>query len=147
MREAVGLAGTSVGRQRENGALADEVRGGVVLVQVGEDGGERLARVELRGGRRVLRVHVHDEVRVFGEERHLTFRVPTVGAVAEICGTGRSYAALFEENQYEMKHAGRRTTDPSTPRAATAAAASSGATRGCASGPVACLISSVVAMP
>ena len=47
MREAVGFPGPPVARQREDRALADEVRGGLVLVQLREDGSERFPRVQL----------------------------------------------------------------------------------------------------
>jgi len=40
--EAVGFPGCSVARQRKDGALSDEVRSCVVLVQVCEDRSERL---------------------------------------------------------------------------------------------------------
>jgi len=43
MRQAVGFSVSSLGQQREDRALPDEVRGGVVLVLVGEDGRELLA--------------------------------------------------------------------------------------------------------
>jgi hypothetical protein len=54
---------------------------GVVLVQPGEDGRERLARMQFLRGLRILGVHVHDEVGVFGKKRHLTFCVATIGAM------------------------------------------------------------------
>jgi hypothetical protein len=44
--------------------LSDEVRGGVVLVQVSENGSERLTRVQFQRGRLILGVHVHDEMRI-----------------------------------------------------------------------------------
>ena len=81
MRQGVGLSRCSVARQREDRALADEVHRRGVLVQVVEDGRERRAGVKLLGRRRILGVHVDDEVGVFREERHLTFRIATIGAV------------------------------------------------------------------
>ena len=55
-------------------------RGGVP-VQIVEDGSERLAGVKLLRRLRILGVHVDDEVGIGGEERHLTLRIATVGAV------------------------------------------------------------------
>jgi hypothetical protein len=46
MRDAVGFAGGSIARQGEDGALSDEMHRGSILVQVGEDRSERLARVK-----------------------------------------------------------------------------------------------------
>jgi hypothetical protein len=43
--QAIGLTRGPVGRQSEDRALSDEVRGRVVLVQIGEDWSERFARV------------------------------------------------------------------------------------------------------
>jgi hypothetical protein len=37
--------------------------------------------MQLHGGFRILRVHVDDEVGIFGEERHLAFRIAPVGAM------------------------------------------------------------------
>jgi len=42
---------------------------------------ERLARVQLLRGLRILGIHVHDEVRIWSKERHLAFRIATIGAV------------------------------------------------------------------
>jgi hypothetical protein len=44
MRQAVDFAGGPVAGQREKCALSKKVRGGVILVQLGEDRSERLAR-------------------------------------------------------------------------------------------------------
>src|SRR4029077_10536080 len=54
-------------------------RGGV-LVQVGEDRSERLARVQLLRGRRIPGVHIHHEMGVGGEQSHLAFRIAAIGA-------------------------------------------------------------------
>src|SRR5580704_9126316 len=81
MRQAVGFPGGSIGCQREDSALSDEVRRGVVLVQLREDWSERLARVQLLCGRGILGVHVHHEMGVCGKKRHLRFRITTIGAV------------------------------------------------------------------
>jgi hypothetical protein len=43
MRQAVSFSGGPLGSEREDRALSDEVRSGVILVQVREDGSERLA--------------------------------------------------------------------------------------------------------
>src|SRR6266702_1309751 len=79
MRQAISLACASILRQREDGALPDEVRGGVVFVQFGEHWRQRLARMQLLRRRGILGVHIHDEVGVCSEERHLTFRVAAIG--------------------------------------------------------------------
>ena len=81
MREAIGFACGPVGRLRQYGALSDEVRGGVVLVQVREDRSQRFARVQLLRRPRILGVHIHDEVGVWGKECHLAFRIAAVGAI------------------------------------------------------------------
>src|SRR3984893_5317638 len=81
MRQAVSFPGAPVAGQREDGALPDEVGGGVVLIQLGEDRSERLARVQLERWLRILGVHVHHEVGVRGKERHLAFRIAAIGAM------------------------------------------------------------------
>ena len=81
VRQAVGFAGGLVARQREDGALSDEVRSGVVPVQLGENRSERLACVEPLRWLRVLGVHVHHKVCVRGKKRHLAFRIATIGAM------------------------------------------------------------------
>ena len=81
MRNAVGFARGAIAVQREDRALSDEMHGGGVLVQVGEDRSERLARVQLLRGLRILRVHVHHEMGVRGEQSHLTFGITAIGAV------------------------------------------------------------------
>ena len=45
IRQAVGFWYGSVACQSANSALADEVRGGVILIEIREDWSERLARV------------------------------------------------------------------------------------------------------
>ena len=50
-------------------------------VQVGKHRSERFASVQLLCRLRILRVHVHDEVRVFGEQSHLTRRVAPIRAM------------------------------------------------------------------
>jgi hypothetical protein len=82
MRQAVSFSGGSVVRQCEDGVLPDEVRGGVVLVQVSEHWRERFTRVQLHRGLRVLGIHVHHKVGVCHKERHLTFRIATISAVS-----------------------------------------------------------------
>ena len=57
------------------------MHGGGVRVQIREDWSERLARVQLLRRLRILGVHVHDEVRIWSKERHLAFRIATIGAV------------------------------------------------------------------
>ena len=67
--------------EREDRALSDEMHGRVILVQVGKDRSERLARVQFLRGLRILRVHVHHEMSVGGEQSHLTFGITAIGAV------------------------------------------------------------------
>jgi hypothetical protein len=43
MRKAVGFPCGAIVRQRKNGALSDEMRRGIILVQIGENGSESLA--------------------------------------------------------------------------------------------------------
>src|SRR5450432_1059545 len=81
MRQAIGFPGGLVGCEGEDRALSDEVRGGVVLVQVCKNRRKRIARVQIHRGLRIFGVHEHHEVCVFGKESHLTLRVATVGAV------------------------------------------------------------------
>src|SRR5580704_525160 len=81
MRKAVSFAGRSVRGEREDCALSHEMRGGVILVQIGEDGSEFVARMQFLGGRRIFSIHENNEVRVRRKERHLTFRIATVGAM------------------------------------------------------------------
>src|ERR1700730_11907053 len=105
MRQAVGFPGASVLRQRENRALSDEVGGGVVLIQLGEDRRERLARVQLKSVLWILGVHMHHEVGVRGKERHLAFRIAAIGAMRvgldelpdreAIGGFGRGEGSVF----------------------------------------------------
>src|ERR1700751_1144971 len=61
MRKAVGFSRGPIAGQREDGALTDEMRRGIVLVQVCEHWRERLARVQFLRGFRIFRVHVHNE--------------------------------------------------------------------------------------
>src|ERR1700722_2384598 len=82
MREAVGFPCGAVSVQGEDGALSDEMRRGVVSVQVCEDWSERLARVQLLGRLRILGVHIHHEMGVRGEQRHLTSRIATIRAAS-----------------------------------------------------------------
>src|SRR5580658_8320664 len=81
MRKAVSFAGRSGGCEREDRTLSDEMRGGVVLVQICKDGSEFVARMEFLGGRRIFSIHEHNEVRVGCKQRHLTFRIASVRAV------------------------------------------------------------------
>src|SRR5258707_199271 len=81
MRDAVGFAGGSIARQGEDGALSDEMHRGSILVQVGEDRSERLARVKYLRGRRIICIHVHHEMGIGGEESHLAFRIAAICAM------------------------------------------------------------------
>src|ERR1700679_1075672 len=81
VRYAVSLSGGSTARQREDGALSNEVHRRIVFVQVREDGSQFLARAQFLGGRRVLRIHIHHEMSVHCKERHLALRVTTVRAM------------------------------------------------------------------
>src|ERR1700741_748239 len=81
MRQAIGFPGGLVGGEGEDGALSDEVGGGVVLVKVSKNRRKRIARVQIHRGLWVFGVHVHHEVSVFGKESHLTLRVAAVSAV------------------------------------------------------------------
>jgi low temperature requirement protein LtrA len=81
MGQAVALARRPVVAVQGNGALAVEVRGGPVGVEVVEHRGQGLAPVQgLRrlGGRGV---HEHQEAGVLGEQAHLALGVPPVRAV------------------------------------------------------------------
>ena len=82
MRQAVGFASRPPFiRQGQDGDLPDEVRRGIVLVQVCKDWSERVARVQLHRGRWSLCVHVHHEMRVRRKEGHLTVCITAIGAV------------------------------------------------------------------
>ena len=81
MREAVGFPCGAITVERKDGALSNEMRRGIVPVQVREDWSERLARMQLLGRLRFFGVHVHHEMGVCGEQSHLAFRIPTIGAV------------------------------------------------------------------
>src|SRR6266852_2097989 len=85
------------------------MHGGGVLVQIREDWSERLARVQLLRRLRILGVHVHNEVRIWSKERHLAFRIATIGAMRvglnefsdreTICGfAGRGCQVLAHES-------------------------------------------------
>lgn len=81
MGQAVALAGRPVVAVQGNGALAVEVRGRPVDVEVVEHRGQGLTPVQglcrLGGGG----VHEHQEAGVLGEQAHLALGVPPVGAV------------------------------------------------------------------
>jgi hypothetical protein len=80
MGEAVALASGSVPVEGD-GALAVEMHGGDVLVEVIEHGGQRLSSVQFLtrfGGRQVIE---HQETGVLGEQSHLTLGVARVRAV------------------------------------------------------------------
>jgi len=64
MGHAISFPCASVAGQREDRGLSKEVHSGCVLVEIREDGSERLARMQLLRRLRVLGIHVHDEVRV-----------------------------------------------------------------------------------
>src|ERR1700746_2992820 len=81
MRKAIGVPVGLVGGEGEDGALSDEVRGGVVLVQVCKNRRKRIARVQIHRALRGFGVHVHHEVCVFSKQSHLTLRVAAVSAV------------------------------------------------------------------
>src|SRR6476661_329673 len=81
MCQSISLSRGSIAGQREDRALSHEVHGGGVLVQVCEDRSERLARMQLLRGRRVLGIHVYHKVGVCRKERHLTLRIPAIGAM------------------------------------------------------------------
>ena len=65
MRQAGSLARAGIICQRE-GALPDEVRGGVLFVQLGEHWRKRLERMQLLRRTRIFGVHTHHEVGVCG---------------------------------------------------------------------------------
>ncbi len=78
---AIGFGCTAVAGEREDGGLPEEVHCRGILVQIGEHGSERLARMQFLRRRRILGIHVHHEVGVRGKKGHLTFRIATIGAV------------------------------------------------------------------
>ena len=78
--DAVALAGRTVAVERDR-ALAVEVHGRLVAVEVIEHGCQCLAAFEHLRGLRALPVHVHGEVGVLGEQRLLPLRVAAIGAV------------------------------------------------------------------
>jgi hypothetical protein len=81
MSQAIGFASRSISREGENCALPDEVRSGVVLVELRKNRGKRLPRPQLLGRLRIFCVHRRHKVGVHGEERHLTPRIATIPAV------------------------------------------------------------------
>src|SRR4051812_13355675 len=80
VRDRVALAGGAVPVDRDR-ALAVEVRGHLIAVQVVEDGLERFASLQYVGRLTPVAVHVDGEAGVVGEERFLSFGVAAVGAV------------------------------------------------------------------
>src|SRR4030095_1489040 len=70
--QAVRFPGGAITRQRANRALSDAVRGSLVLVQLREDGSERLTAAQLLRGLRDLSVHVDHEASVCRKEGHLS---------------------------------------------------------------------------
>src|ERR1700688_1535218 len=82
MRQAIGFPCGPVARERKDGALSDEMRGGSVLVQIGKDRRKRFARMQLLRGLWIFGVHEYHEMRVCRKERHLAFRVAAIGAVS-----------------------------------------------------------------
>jgi hypothetical protein len=81
MRHAVSFTRASVASQSEDRGLSKEVHRGGILVQICEDWGERLAGVQFLRRLGISGIHVHNEMRVWGKERHLTLRVAPVGAM------------------------------------------------------------------
>src|SRR5579871_6661209 len=107
MGQTVGFSVGVVALQREEGALSDEVRGGVVLVQLCEDGSERLARVQFLGRRRVPGVHIHHKMRVCSKESHLAFRITTIRAVSVSLNEfpdSKAICGFFRGNSYMFAH-------------------------------------------
>src|ERR1700756_2198199 len=81
MSELIKLSGRQSAQQHGCRALSDEVRGGVVLVQVSEDGSQSLAPTQLLQRLWILGLHVDREVSIRGKESHLSFRVATICAM------------------------------------------------------------------
>jgi hypothetical protein len=81
MRQTVRFPFGTIARQREDCALSNEMRRGIILVQICEDRGESVARVQFLRGPRIFGVHIHYEVGVCGKKSHLTCRIATIGAV------------------------------------------------------------------
>src|SRR6266852_6373796 len=77
----MGFPGGPVGRESEDGALSDEVRGGVVLVQICKNRRKRIARVQIHRRLWIFGVHEDNKVRFFRKERHLACCVSAIGAV------------------------------------------------------------------
>ena len=80
MCDAVGFARGASTVQREDCALSDEMHRRGIPIQVREDRGERPARMQLLRRLWILGVHVYNEMGVGGEQRHLAFRIATIGA-------------------------------------------------------------------
>jgi hypothetical protein len=81
IRQTVRFPCGTITRQREDYALSNEMRRGIILVQICEDWSERIARVQFLRGLRILGHHVNHEVGVPGKESHLSLRVATIGAM------------------------------------------------------------------
>jgi len=81
MRQTVRFPCGTIARQREDCALSNEMRRGIILVQICEDWSERVARVQFLRGSRIPGVHVNHEVGVPGKESHLPLRVATIGGM------------------------------------------------------------------
>jgi hypothetical protein len=117
MSQAVRLPGTSVSRQAEDRTLSDEVHGSGVLVQICKHGSQRLARVQFLRGRWILGVHGHHEVGVCGKERHLAFRITTIGAVDAARALGETEIQKAESDlgkaELEMQKVELLLSDPS----------------------------------
>src|SRR5580700_4715681 len=84
------------------------MHGGLVFVQVREDGGERLTRVEFLGWRRVFGVHVHDEVGIRRKQSHLARCVAPVGAIGvslDKFADRKPVGSLWGRNRAVLAHA------------------------------------------
>src|SRR5579863_3531043 len=107
MRQAIGFPGGLVGCEGEDGALSDEVRGGVVLIQIGEDRRKRFARMQVHRRCRGPCIHVDHEMGALCEERHLALRVATVGAMSigfYKLAYGEPISSLFWGNRGVFAH-------------------------------------------
>jgi hypothetical protein len=79
MGKAIAFASRTTVRQCKNRALSDEMCGGIVFIEVGENRRQDLARVKFLCGPRIFGVHIDHEVRVQSKKRHLALGLASIG--------------------------------------------------------------------
>ena len=80
MRQTVRFPSGAIARQREDGALSNEMRRGMILVQICEEWSERFASAVPARAWDPWR-SCKPQMGILGKESHLSLRIATIGAM------------------------------------------------------------------